>query len=50
MNVSFLKQDLNSWIPYVNIALIFFVISIYGLGPCESFCRLIPAENIFNVF
>lgn len=26
-------KDLNSWIPYVNIALIFCVICIYGLGP-----------------
>ncbi|XP_042081759.1 solute carrier family 2, facilitated glucose transporter member 11-like, partial [Haplochromis burtoni] len=28
-----LLQDLNSWIPYVNITLIFCVICIYGLGP-----------------
>lgn len=28
-------QHLNSWIPYLNIALIFCVICIYGLGPCE---------------
>uniref|UniRef100_A0A3Q2W6Z3 Solute carrier family 2, facilitated glucose transporter member 11-like n=1 Tax=Haplochromis burtoni TaxID=8153 RepID=A0A3Q2W6Z3_HAPBU len=26
-------KDLNSWIPYVNITLIFCVICIYGLGP-----------------
>lgn len=30
-----LLQDLNSWIPYVNITLIFCVICIYELGPCE---------------
>lgn len=29
-------QHLNSWIPYLNIALIFCVICVYGLGPCES--------------
>uniref|UniRef100_A0A3P9CGE4 Major facilitator superfamily (MFS) profile domain-containing protein n=1 Tax=Maylandia zebra TaxID=106582 RepID=A0A3P9CGE4_9CICH len=28
-----LLQDLNSWIPYVNITLIFCVICIYELGP-----------------
>lgn len=32
-----LLQDLNSWIPYVNITLIFCVICIYELGPCELF-------------
>ena len=35
MNVSLFIQHLNSWLPYVNIALIFCVICIYGLGPCE---------------
>ncbi|XP_059186304.1 solute carrier family 2, facilitated glucose transporter member 11-like [Centropristis striata] len=29
-------KDLNSWIPYVNIALIFCVISIYGFGPAGT--------------
>jgi len=29
-------QDMSPQIPYVNIALIFCVICIYGLGPCES--------------
>lgn len=35
INYVSLIQDLNSWIPYMNIALIFCVICIYGLGPCE---------------
>lgn len=32
---AFSIQHLNSWIPYLNIALIFCVICMYGLGPCE---------------
>ncbi|KAL3978463.1 peroxin-13 [Sarotherodon galilaeus] len=34
-------KDLNSWIPYVNIALIFCVICIYGLGPLSM---VLPAD------
>ncbi|GLD64556.1 solute carrier family 2, facilitated glucose transporter member 11-like protein [Lates japonicus] len=36
-------KDLNSWIPYVNIALIFCVICIYGLGP-SGVSMALPAD------
>ena len=36
-------QDLNSWIPYVNITLIFCVICIYGLGP-SGVSMALPAD------
>nr|XP_061813653.1 solute carrier family 2, facilitated glucose transporter member 11-like [Nerophis lumbriciformis] len=36
-------KDLNSWIPYVNISLIFGVICIYGLGPAGVSLAL-PAD------
>uniref|UniRef100_A0A665VJL4 Solute carrier family 2, facilitated glucose transporter member 5 n=2 Tax=Echeneis naucrates TaxID=173247 RepID=A0A665VJL4_ECHNA len=36
-------KDLNSWIPYVNIALIFCVIGIYGLGP-SGVSMALPAD------
>ncbi|XP_063330477.1 solute carrier family 2, facilitated glucose transporter member 11-like [Pelmatolapia mariae] len=36
-------KDLNSWIPYVNIALIFCVICIYGLGP-SGVSMVLPAD------
>ncbi|XP_039971462.1 solute carrier family 2, facilitated glucose transporter member 11-like [Xiphias gladius] len=36
-------KDLNSWIPYVNIALIFCVICIYGLGP-SGVSMTLPAD------
>ncbi|XP_041639520.1 solute carrier family 2, facilitated glucose transporter member 11-like [Cheilinus undulatus] len=36
-------KHLNSWIPYVNIALIFCVICIYGLGP-SGVSMALPAD------
>ncbi|XP_051931442.1 solute carrier family 2, facilitated glucose transporter member 11-like isoform X2 [Hippocampus zosterae] len=36
-------KDLNSWIPYVNIGLIFCVICIYGLGP-SGVAFALPAD------
>ncbi|XP_022602534.1 solute carrier family 2, facilitated glucose transporter member 11-like [Seriola dumerili] len=36
-------KDLNSWIPYVNIGLIFCVIGIYGLGP-SGVSMALPAD------
>ncbi|KAM3877709.1 solute carrier family 2, facilitated glucose transporter member 11-like [Diretmus argenteus] len=36
-------KDLYSWIPYVNIGLIFFVICIYGLGP-SGVSMALPAD------
>lgn len=36
-------KDLNSWIPYVNIGLIFCIISIYGLGP-SGVSLVLPAD------
>ncbi|XP_044206104.1 solute carrier family 2, facilitated glucose transporter member 11-like [Thunnus albacares] len=36
-------KDLNPWIPYVNIGLIFCVISIYGLGP-SGVSMTLPAD------
>ncbi|XP_061788654.1 solute carrier family 2, facilitated glucose transporter member 11-like [Nerophis lumbriciformis] len=36
-------KDMNSWIPYVNIALIFCVICIYGLGP-SGVSMVLPAD------
>ncbi|XP_071383050.1 solute carrier family 2, facilitated glucose transporter member 11-like [Centroberyx affinis] len=36
-------KDLYSWIPYVNIALIFTVICIYGLGP-SGVSMALPAD------
>ncbi|XP_023136077.1 solute carrier family 2, facilitated glucose transporter member 11-like [Amphiprion ocellaris] len=36
-------KDLNSWIPYVNIGLIFCVICIYGLGP-SGVSMALPAD------
>ncbi|KAM7402194.1 hypothetical protein PAMP_017458 [Pampus punctatissimus] len=36
-------KDLNPWIPYVNIALIFCVICIYGLGP-SGVSMALPAD------
>lgn len=34
-------QHLSSWIPYLNIALIFSVICMYGLGPCKFFWLIV---------
>ncbi|XP_056885962.1 solute carrier family 2, facilitated glucose transporter member 11 isoform X1 [Takifugu flavidus] len=34
LTVTLSLKHLNSWIPYLNIALIFCVICVYGLGPC----------------
>ncbi|XP_069546709.1 solute carrier family 2, facilitated glucose transporter member 11-like [Brachyistius frenatus] len=36
-------KDLNAWIPYVNIGLIFCVICIYGLGP-SGVSMALPAD------
>lgn len=44
---SLLIQHLNSWLPYVNIGLIFCVICIYGLGPCEFLFACAPKGNYF---
>uniref|UniRef100_A0A3B5ASV1 Solute carrier family 2, facilitated glucose transporter member 5 n=1 Tax=Stegastes partitus TaxID=144197 RepID=A0A3B5ASV1_9TELE len=43
INASLSLQDLNSWIPYVNIGLIFCVICIYGLGP-SGVSMALPAD------
>lgn len=37
MTVYLFTQHLSSWIPYLNIALIFSIICMYGLGPCKFF-------------
>ncbi|XP_029906572.1 solute carrier family 2, facilitated glucose transporter member 11-like [Myripristis murdjan] len=36
-------KNLNSWIPYINISLIFIVICIYGLGP-SGVSMALPAD------
>lgn len=43
--LSLFLQDLNPWIPYVNIGLIFCVICIYGLGPCKFPVTSSPPEK-----
>uniref|UniRef100_A0A4W6D6C0 Solute carrier family 2, facilitated glucose transporter member 5 n=1 Tax=Lates calcarifer TaxID=8187 RepID=A0A4W6D6C0_LATCA len=43
LTVTLSIKDLNSWIPYVNIALIFCVICIYGLGP-SGVSMALPAD------
>ncbi|XP_070813789.1 solute carrier family 2, facilitated glucose transporter member 11-like [Chaetodon trifascialis] len=43
LTVSLSFKHLNSWIPYVNIALIFCVICIYGLGP-SGVSMTLPAD------
>ncbi|XP_041801477.1 solute carrier family 2, facilitated glucose transporter member 11-like [Chelmon rostratus] len=43
LTVTLSFKDLNSWIPYVNIALIFCVICIYGLGP-SGVSMTLPAD------
>uniref|UniRef100_A0A8C7V6S1 Major facilitator superfamily (MFS) profile domain-containing protein n=1 Tax=Oncorhynchus mykiss TaxID=8022 RepID=A0A8C7V6S1_ONCMY len=37
------QQDLYSWVPYANIALIFSVICVYGLGP-SGIASILPAD------
>ncbi|CAI5687340.1 unnamed protein product [Oreochromis niloticus] len=41
--IAIMLCDLNSWIPYVNITLIFCVICIYGLGP-SGVSMVLPAD------
>ncbi|XP_076599487.1 solute carrier family 2, facilitated glucose transporter member 11-like [Chaetodon auriga] len=43
LTVTLSFKDVNSWIPYVNIALIFCVICIYGLGP-SGVSMTLPAD------
>uniref|UniRef100_A0A8C2ZLU0 Major facilitator superfamily (MFS) profile domain-containing protein n=1 Tax=Cyclopterus lumpus TaxID=8103 RepID=A0A8C2ZLU0_CYCLU len=43
MGITKVHIDLNSWIPYVNFALIFCVICIYGLGP-SGVSMALPAD------
>nr|XP_046239565.1 solute carrier family 2, facilitated glucose transporter member 11-like [Scatophagus argus] len=43
LTVTLSIKHLNSWIPYVNIALIFCVICLYGLGP-SGVSMALPAD------